>query len=85
MDGHISNNTKIKDHVFYIKYLSAITILSAMVLHVQGITPYNSFLQLIGAAGWVYVGYRWNEKAIMLNFIPQFFIIIPGLIYFYWK
>ena len=72
-----------KDHVWYIKYMSAITISIAMVFHVIGITPWNSFLQLLGAAGWVYVGYRWNERAVMLNFLPQFFIIIPGLIYMY--
>lgn len=56
-----------------------------MVLHVLGITPWNSFLQMLGAAGWIYVGYKWNERAIMLNFLPQFFIIIPGLIYMYLK
>jgi hypothetical protein len=72
-----------KDHVWYIKYSSACTILVAMVFHVLGITPWNSFLLMIGAAGWIYVGYRWNERALMLNFIPQFFIIIPGLIYMY--
>ena len=72
-----------KDHVWYIKYCSAITILIAMIFHVLGITPWNSFLQMLGAAGWVYVGYRWQERALMLNFIPQFFIIIPGLIYMY--
>lgn len=72
-----------KDHVWYIKYGSACTILIAMIFHVLGITPWNSFLQMIGAAGWIYVGYRWNERALMLNFIPQFFIIIPGLIYMY--
>jgi hypothetical protein len=38
---------------------------------------------MIGACGWIYVGYRWNERALMLNFLPQFFIIIPGLIYMY--
>jgi uncharacterized membrane protein YuzA (DUF378 family) len=69
------------DHVFYLKWASAVVILCAMVLHVLGITPYNSILQLIGAAGWTYVGYKWNEKAIIVNFLPQFFIIIPGLIY----
>jgi hypothetical protein len=74
-----------RDHVWYIKYASAIIILSAMVLHVQGITPWNSLLQMIGASGWIYVGYRWRERALMLNFIPQFFIIIPGLIYMYYK
>lgn len=72
-----------KDHVWYIKYASACTILTAMVLHVQGITPWNSILQMIGASGWIYVGLKWNERAIILNFLPQFAIIIPGLIYMY--
>ena len=70
-------------HITVIKYASAITILFAMVLHVGGITPWNSILQLIGASGWVYVGWRWNERAIVLNFAPQFLIIIPMLIYLY--
>jgi len=69
------------DHIHYVKWCSAIIILCAMILHVLGITPYNSILQLFGAAGWTYVGYKWNEKAIILNFLPQFIIIIPGLIY----
>ena len=73
------------DPVFYVKWASAIIILCAMVLHVLGITPWNSLLQLVGASGWVYVGYKWNEKAIITNFLPQFFIIIPGLIYLYFQ
>ena len=72
-----------RDHVWYIKYASAIVILCAMVLHVLGVTPWNSLLQMVGASGWIYVGYKWNERALMLNFIPQFFIIIPGLVYLY--
>lgn len=83
MAGHTSNDTKVRDHVWYIKYASAITILCAMVLHVQGITPWNSILQMVGASGWIYVGFRWNERAIILNFLPQFAIIIPMLIYMY--
>lgn len=69
----------------FIKWASAIVILIAMVFHVLGITPYNSYLQLIGASGWVYVALRWNEKSMLLNFLPQFFIIIPGLIYLWLK
>ena len=72
------------DRTIIVKWGSAITILIAMVFHVFGITPWNSILQLIGAAGWTYVGYKWNEKAIIMNFLPQFFIIIPGLIYLVW-
>ena len=71
------------NHITVIKYASAVTILIAMVLHVAGITPWNSIVQILGAAGWIYVGYRWNEKAIILNFLPQFAIIIPMLIGIY--
>ena len=71
------------NHITVVKYASAVTILIAMILHVAGITPWNSIVQMLGAAGWIYVGYRWNEKAIILNFLPQFAIIIPMLIGMY--
>ena len=71
------------NHITVIKYASAVTILVAMVLHVAGITPWNSFAQMIGAAGWIYAGWRMNEKAIILNFLPQFFIIVPMLVGLY--
>jgi hypothetical protein len=70
-------------HITFIKYASALTILLAMILHVAGITPWNSILQMVGASGWIYVGWRWNEKALILNFLPQFAIIIPMLVYMY--
>tara|TARA_S200000501_G_scaffold337949_1_gene344432 strand:+ start:2195 stop:2425 length:231 start_codon:yes stop_codon:yes gene_type:complete len=66
-----------------VKWFSATVILIAMVFHVMGWTPWNSILQMIGAAGWVYVGFKMGERAIILNFLPQFFIIIPGLIVLY--
>ena len=73
-----------RDHIWYIKYASAIVILIAMVFHVNGWTPWNSFLQLVGACGWMYVGYRWREWSMLLNFIPQIFIIIPILTFTYY-
>ena len=72
-----------KDNTRIIKWVSAGTILIAMVFHVLGLTPWNSILQLIGASGWTYVGFKWKEKSIVMNFLPQFFIIIPGLIYLF--
>ena len=74
---------KRKDKTRVIKWVSAGTILIAMVFHVLGLTPWNSILQLIGASGWTYVGFKWKEKSIVMNFLPQFFIIIPGLIYLF--
>lgn len=64
-----------------VKWFSAMVILTAMVFHVLGLTPWNSMLQLVGATGWTYVGIKWRERAIVMNFLPQFFIIVPGLIY----
>lgn len=57
-------------------------ILCAMPLHILGVTPYNSILQITGALAWVYVGIKWNEKSLVLNFLPQIFMIVAGLIYF---
>ena len=71
-----------RDHVWYIKWASAFTIIVAMVFHVAGWTPWNSIIQLVGATGWTYVGFKWNEKALITNFLPQFLIIVPGLIYY---
>ena len=62
------------------KWTSATIIPIAMIFHVMGWTPWNSILQMFGAAGWVYVGSKTGERALILNFLPQFFIIIPGLI-----
>ena len=75
------SGVSMKDYTKIVKWCSAAIILIAMIFHVLGLTPWNSILQLVGAAGWTYVGYKWNEKAIIMNFLPQFFIIIPGLIY----
>jgi hypothetical protein len=72
-----------KDKTRIIKWVSASTILIAMVFHVLGLTPWNSILQLIGASGWTYVGFKWKERSIIMNFLPQFFIIIPGLFYLF--
>ena len=69
------------DKTVIIKYCSACIILIAMVFHTLGITPWNSILQLIGIAGWTYVALKWNERALLLNFLPQVLIIVPGLIY----
>lgn len=73
----------VHDKTVVVKYCSAIVILIAMVFHTLGITPWNSYLQILGILGWTYVGIKWDERAILLNFLPQLLIIIPGLIYLY--
>ena len=65
-----------------IKWFSACTIIIAMVFHVMGWTPWNSLLQMLGAAGWVYWGIKSGEKAIILNFFHSFLLPFQDLLFF---
>ena len=38
---------------------------------------------MIGACTWSVVGFAWKENSIILNFLPQVFILGGGLVYTY--
>lgn len=78
--GVINKNQNI---IFYLKYFSAITIVLAICLHAFNIHPLNVLIHFIGACTWSVVGFAWKEKSILLNFVPQVFILGGGLIYNY--
>ena len=65
----------------FLKYFSAMTIVTAICLHALNIHPLNVIIHLIGACTWSVVGFAWKEKSIILNFLPQVFILGGGLIY----
>ena len=67
----------------FLKYFSALTILTAICLHALNIHPLNVIVHLIGACTWSVVGFAWKENSIILNFRPQVFILGGGLIYNY--
>lgn len=74
------SRTGVDSWVWYLKYLSATTILFAMVLHtIPEAYPYNVIVHLIGACMWTIVGLKWKEGAVLLNFLPQIFILGIGL------
>jgi hypothetical protein len=78
---------KTKNWVWYLKYLSALTILVAILLHtIPEAYPINVVVHLIGACMWTVVGMKWKEGSILLNFLPQIFILGTGLIvnYYLW-
>jgi hypothetical protein len=52
----------------FLKYFSAMTIVSAICLHALNIHPLNVIIHLIGACTWSVVGFAWKEKSIILNF-----------------
>jgi len=67
--------------VHRLKYLSATIILTAMFLHAFDMFPYNIIVHIVGAVLWTIVGFKWKEPSILLNFLPQIFILGAGLIY----
>ncbi len=67
--------------IVFLKYFSACTIVLAICLHALNIHPLNVIIHLIGACTWSVVGYVWKENSIMLNFVPQVFILGGGLVW----
>jgi hypothetical protein len=59
-----------RDHVWYVKWFSTISMIITMSLTSVNMYPFNIMLGLISSIGWTYVGIRWNDRAIiMLNTI----------------
>lgn len=72
---------KTNNYITYIKYIAAVTVLIAITLHtIPSAYPYNVIIHLVGAMLWTVVGLAWKEGAILLNFLPQIFILAVGLV-----
>ena len=66
-----SDSEEPKNIIFFLKYFSACTIVTAICLHAINIHPLNVLVHLIGAFTWSIVGFAWKEKSILLNFVPS--------------
>lgn len=65
---------KQQDHIWYIKWGVSVIMLVGMALGRGTGNPdlliYDTMASWIGAVGWMYVGYRWKDNAmILVNFI----------------
>lgn len=45
----------------------------------MGLTPWNLYLFLVGILGWFIVGWRWNDRAIMLIHVAALAAMMIGL------
>ena len=45
----------------------------------MGLTPWNLYFFLVGILGWFIVGWRWNDRAIMLIHVVALAAMIIGL------
>ena len=58
------------DLSWYVKWGSVVLVVIGWMLHAINLYPWNVTIQLTGVAGWLWVGYLWHDRAlIVLNSI----------------
>ena len=80
----IKKVTPLHDLSWYVKWCSVFFVIIGWVLNSANLYPYNIMVQIIGVAGWLWVGYLWHDRAlIVLNSIGVAFLSIGIINYFF--
>jgi hypothetical protein len=69
MEEHIIKKvTPYKDTTWYVKWSASVCILIATSLRASGpdLHLYDMLFSIVGLFGWLYVGLKWNDRAIIL-------------------
>jgi len=62
--------TPLHDLSWYVKWTSVFFVIAGWMLNSVNLFPYSVMVQLIGVAGWLWVGFLWHDRAlIVLNSI----------------
>ena len=51
---------------WYVKWISSLVIIVGMIMSSLNIYPYNLYVHLLGVAGWLWVGFLWHDRALIL-------------------
>ena len=54
------------DLSWYVKWSSSIVIIIGMILSSLNVYPINLFVHTVGVAGWLWVGFLWHDRALIL-------------------
>ena len=72
------------DLSWYVKWVSVFFVIVGWMLHSVNLYPYNIIVQVIGVAGWLWVGYLWHDRAlIVLNSIGIAVLSLGIMKYFF--
>tara|TARA_Y100001937_G_C7135586_1_gene339838 strand:- start:7952 stop:8251 length:300 start_codon:yes stop_codon:yes gene_type:complete len=65
------------DITWYVKWVSSVLIVLAMSMRgIEGLQLYDLCLSIVGVLGWLFVGIRWSDRALVgLNAIGLFFLL----------
>lgn len=63
----VKSATPKQDLSWYIKWIASFFILASMSIRgVEGLQMYDLVLSLIGVSGWMWVGFLWKDRALIL-------------------
>ena len=65
---------------WWIKWISSIVIIVAMIATTNNLYPWNMFLQFVGCAGWLFVSIVWNDRALIIVNAVATAIMINGVV-----
>ena len=65
------------DVTWYVKWVSSVLIVIAMSMRgLDGLQIFDLSLSIVGVGGWLYVGIKWRDRALVgLNAIGLFFLL----------
>ena len=79
-------HTPLKEHhelVWYVKWVSSIVIVFAMIATINDLYPWNMFLQAAGCAGWLWVSIIWNDRGLIVVNAVAVAIFINGFVMYF--
>ena len=68
---------------WYVKWISSLVIIVGMIMSSLNIYPYNLYIHLIGVAGWLWVGFLWHDRALILLNAIAVVIFALGIVNYY--
>ena len=54
------------DITWWVKWLASITLLIGLTFTSTNIYPLNLYFMIIGTIAWAWVGYKWNDRSLLL-------------------
>ena len=69
--------------VWYVKWVSSVILVFAMIATTNDLYPLNMVLQFLGVAGWLWVSIVWNDRALIVVNAVACAIFINGFVMYF--
>jgi hypothetical protein len=70
---------------WWLKWVSSLILIFAMILTTNNMYPYNMFLQFLGVSGWLWVSVIWNDRALIIVNAVACAIFLNGIVAYFIK